>query len=63
MQLRHDCWLILNIRPRIYSTSGLVEVIFVEWPCASLHKFVLQLLCLGSQLLQLLLLLLNLFVR
>lgn len=44
-----------------YSTCGLVEVVFIEWPRAGFYQFILQLLCLGSQLLQLMLLLLNLF--
>ena len=44
------------------STSSLVEIIIVKRPCAGFHQFVLQLLHFFSQLLQLLLLLLDLFV-
>ena len=52
----------LYLNATISATSGLVEVVLVHGPCSSLHEFILQLLCFFSQLLQLLLLGLNLFV-
>ncbi len=51
-----------NIMIRNPSSSGLVEIVLVHRPCSSLYEFVLQRLHFLSQLVQLLLLLLNLFV-
>ena len=57
MHLKYGLW--TTSRQRVcsknwLSTCGLVEIVFVEWPCAGLHEFVLQLL-------QLLFFLFNLF--
>ena len=46
----------------VYTSCSLVQVVIIKRPCTGFHQFVLQLFCLGSQLLQLLLLDLDLLV-